>query len=915
MNDLKKPGSGPENRHSRRPMWRSLKVVTNAVIPVETSNLEKTTTNPPTSSANIVQSRVPDEDFITATTNAAATPKPASIKTIDYKKSRLSSWLSQQFYEHEEQTHYSPSWIDDREPATISNLSLVSHASSVTGHDPINGRKRSASVPDSPSTAIPYFLLQPVDHPLPTNKSTPTPPLSPPPVATGLPPPQQQSVPKASTKMIYPSSSTSSTLSDHSPLTTPAIMDDHSFAHSFGTLQLPIATTSHIQEESNNRIDHENDDDDDDDDDDDETYTTASGSNSYSGDMDNKLDESNVFHINQNGNNDNVDEINVRSTNNDDHNSIAPLGNRDIDDNDDDDEDGGNGQYCSPRLKHRTSSMQALHVNSVMDAMDPDVAQALLEWRRQSLLNVDWFDLFSVKSELWRSSTLFHQSSPLQQLDHMTSSHSSIATSLISLDYKGVPLDKAFRSYSDKIDYAKASVLDIDQALKVFAQLYWECNPNPLFRCAELVYIVVHSLMLLLTDVPASQERITADDFCVHTIDLIVSHQASIPMLLFDVDGESTWHQSMVEYLQSLYKSFSRSSLFPLDQPHLPNVILYYQHHNQRKQEDQSNQEPRFNDQLETAFDNLFINPIESQDNQPVETPKQSTLAPAQKKQKQIRRQRRRSKSLNSTPSWTSVRRRDTYRTKIGPYKEGPLSCQLNGEEWKVCWVILHHGHLYVYHHKDGRAAHPILHNPLTMASPSSVSLETSSRTKIKQKFMHHITSSNTANATNISPAASQGQLKKKEPYQVVDLYLGNAFCEKKHPYAFQLQLVNGNSYIFDCGSESHAALWIQDCNYWAARETKVVLSRGLLVSSSSPIVNDSPLSSWKRPPPPAGASVLDKKGQQEAIDTHLLCLQSELKTLLQQESGSTTHPAWHDKKTYLELEIRKYRCYHHSIN
>jgi hypothetical protein len=56
--------------------------------------------------------------------------------------------------------------------------------------------------------------------------------------------------------------------------------------------------------------------------------------------------------------------------------------------------------------------------------------------------------------------------------------------------------------------------------------------------------------MLLFTDMHAGQERIAVDEFCNHTMDLILDHPALIPLLPTFMDDENTWHQSMTEYLQ-----------------------------------------------------------------------------------------------------------------------------------------------------------------------------------------------------------------------------------------------------------------------------------------------------------------------------------------------------------------------------
>ncbi|KAI8338615.1 hypothetical protein BC941DRAFT_423380 [Chlamydoabsidia padenii] len=861
MNDLNKhthlketTSGGDQKRLSRRPMWRSLKMATNVGVSIAPSN--NITTRSTTTRNHPLQPDITKED----------------TSSITDETSRLSTWLTQQFHDYEEQALYSPSWIDEREISTMSNLSLVSHVSSINNTLSTADRsikKRPSSVPSSPTT--PRILLKQVETTIPApnissmNNNNSAPPLSPP-------------------------------------------LEDKRY--SFNTLALPTTLSNNQQDE----IDHQHTNKDSEDEEDDDTYETASGSKSYSEYMDDRLDEINdnssasLYYINPYD--DTFDDDDLADHHYSipaDDNDTCCLSNSYKEDNDSNDEEYGRNNIKGG-MKNRTSSTQALYVNSVLDSMDPEVAQALLEWRRQSLLKVDWFDMFAVKSELWRSSSLFHL---YPNQDCQSSSKSSIATSIITLDYQGVSLDKAFRSYSSKIDYAKSSVLDIDQALQIFSQLYWECNPSKLFRCAELVYIVIHSLLLLNTDVHAGQEHATMDDFCTNTIKLILGHQTSIPIMLYDEGGESTWLQSMVDCLQSLYRSVKKSSLLSMEQQRITSVII--DHHQHHQQQQSYIEESRPDIPLETAFDDLFISTPRETSVTPT-APERSTSTP-QKKSKRNRR----SNSLHSTPSWTLLRRRDTLRAKVGPYKEGPLSCKLNGEEWKICWVILHHGYLHIYHHHDSGNSAPLsilgAHTTTTASissSPNSVSSETNKNNKIKKKFMQHLTHSPTIiNTATITSNNNNGHLSyKKEPYEEVDIHLGNTFCEKLRPHVFLLQMMNGNTYVFDCGSESQAAIWIRDCNYWAARETKIVLPRAGFIRASLLDTNYS--SFWKRPPPPAGASVLDKKGQQEAIDTYLDYLQNELEFHLQQPGHA--NDAWQDKKMYLEIEVRKYQCYQNSI-
>ena len=137
-----------------------------------------------------------------------------------------------------------------------------------------------------------------------------------------------------------------------------------------------------------------------------------------------------------------------------------------------------------------------------------------------------------------------------------------------------------------------------------------------------------------------------------------------------------------------------------------------------------------------------------------------------------------------------------------------------------------------------------------------------------------------------------------------MDIHLGNTLCERLDTHSFILQLANGSTYLFDSGSEPQVDVWVRECNYWAACETKIV----------SKSAEDAAASPWKRPPPPAGSSLLNKLQQQMAIDAHLIYLQQEMSLHLLQQPGRWPAGNWQEKKMYLELELKKYEIYQQVI-
>ncbi|CAO3613390.1 unnamed protein product [Cunninghamella blakesleeana] len=897
MEEVKADRENSDKRHSRRPVWRLVKFV--ATIPIENSNNKK---YPP------IPENKPIEDIYISQPST-----PSSIRTVDWQKSRLSNWLSHQIQEHENHGLYSPTYIDHDDCTTVSNLSVVSHVSTdimtLPTISPIVTpiRKRSSSLPISPT------ITASSSH---NNKIIPSP--------------------------------SDSNNNHHFIIENASNINSTEIVQPTPLLLLPPST------HKKNNIIIINNDDDDDDDDDDDTYETASGSSyiSYNNTNTNTYTNNNINNNSYNNAIDDViddilDEVNdmddiddmLDEVNDASSNSILYTQHDDLDDLDDLDDDDlidandtnviismtesfnnkdddktnnntnntnnndnnnntiNNNNYLNIQ-NYKTNQFEQQSIYSTISVnMDAEVARTLLEWRRNSLLKIEWSNMFSVKSDLWRSSNIFNL--------HVNHPHHSVATSIISLDFTSIPLDKAFRSYSNKLDFSKATVTEIDQALQMFSQLYWEHNSSKLLGCAEVIYIIIHSLMKLNTDIHAGHEQFdTIESFCENTIQLILGHKSSIPTLLFDNYDEKNWIDQMTNYLETLYKSVKRTSLIRMEKQ-LQKLQLT------------KNSKERKTLQLETAFKDLFISIPETHGRS---SPSNRTK---EKERSTNNKRKKRSQSVYSTSSWTVVRRRDTSKIKEGPYKEGPLSCQWNGEGWHMCWVILHLGHLHIYYREGCTDSPPTKISHSTIMSSSSVSSDTTTKNKVKKKFMHLTSSSNTAqmnnydnhNSNNNNGSSSLGKSQvKKEPYQELNIYLGNSICERIHTHAFLLQLANGNTYLFDGGSESHVTGWIHDCNYWASIETKIVPIPFLTNQPSEVTTTAAAYAThWKKPPLPAGSSVLNKQDQQKAIEHHIQSLQNELSLHLKQTEWLHTN-LWQDKKSYLELEIKKYLCYHEVI-
>ncbi|ORX62724.1 hypothetical protein DM01DRAFT_1379361 [Hesseltinella vesiculosa] len=865
-----------ERRYSRRPKWRSVRLAIND------GQGPNSTLEPPRS--------------------------PTSIHTVDHKRSRLSQWLSQQFDQFQRQSHVSASQADDHDTATLASVSVVSHVSSV-----YEGRKRSSSSPASPTAQMLYqnftmgdSSLDPIgpvrgeDRQIDPSLLPPTSPamassFDGDPYMTDLVHPPTIPLKSAGRQRSAPTDNTMLMALENRPPQQASLSPSPttSLAPPLPKLALTPADSS---------------------DSDDDTFETASAAHSSNVDEEDgvadQTDDTQRFHSldfvrhvyddddddapqEDDGLDQLLDEVNDNSSASvyyrdglDDHGTTAES--LFVDYLEELHQQGHGELYVHGSVSDHHLGLPS---NPVLRVMDPEVSQALLDWRRKSLLKIDWVNLFSVNTDLWRHSTVFPMLPPTEDAKHI-----SIATSIISLDFKSVPMDKAFRfgcavrskcvglipsffyrAYSTRVDYGRASVEEIDQALQMFAQLYWESNPSRLFGCAEVVFVVIHQLLKLNTDIHVGQDCLTMEEFCKETIEFIINKYSSFPIMISQDDTQVTWREGMDNMLKMLYKSVMRKSLVSLDEA-LENTYLSPQQATKGKKHVAVPRQFQPSTSKQQAPDPT--KPLLRTSSLPI--PQTAPDPPTRQAKSKLP-----FRNNHLAPgSWTKVKRRDTYRTKVGPYKEGPLSCQWNREDWKACWVILHQGYLKIYY----RDLHASLGQPMRPPDPTAAGSLHSDKKKKKIFMLHN---------------SSHDQVKKV-PYQEVDIYLGNTLCEKLDTHSLILQLANGNTYLFDCGSEPQVDVWVRVCNYWAACETKIVTKHS---------GHEDVCTLWKRPPPPAGSSLLDKKEQQQAIDQHLTVLQQDLSYHLLQQLSQWPLGNWHEKKMYLELEVKKYQAYQQVID
>ncbi|KAK4509587.1 uncharacterized protein ATC70_007940 [Mucor velutinosus] len=94
-----------------------------------------------------------------------------------------------------------------------------------------------------------------------------------------------------------------------------------------------------------------------------------------------------------------------------------------------------------------------------------------------------------------------------------------------NFDFANQRLDAAFRTLCAKL-YLKAESQQLDRIIEAFAKRYYECNPDTLLHCFDVVYAVAYSLLLLNTDLHVVNDwtnKMTRSSFIKNTMETIQS--------------------------------------------------------------------------------------------------------------------------------------------------------------------------------------------------------------------------------------------------------------------------------------------------------------------------------------------------------------------------------------------------------
>ncbi|CAO3609093.1 unnamed protein product [Cunninghamella blakesleeana] len=138
--------------------------------------------------------------------------------------------------------------------------------------------------------------------------------------------------------------------------------------------------------------------------------------------------------------------------------------------------------------------------------------------------------------------------------------------------FANMQLDSAFRKLCSKL-YFKAEAQQIDRILEVFAHRYWDCNPQSIFKCADVVYAVVYSILLLNTDlhvVQGNHQRMTKSEFIKNT--MVAINTQRIQHL--EINYPENFEMEMENYLKEIYISVKNYQILQPLSGSNPNIIV-----------------------------------------------------------------------------------------------------------------------------------------------------------------------------------------------------------------------------------------------------------------------------------------------------------------------------------------------------
>ncbi|KAI9029732.1 hypothetical protein CLU79DRAFT_735740 [Phycomyces nitens] len=157
-------------------------------------------------------------------------------------------------------------------------------------------------------------------------------------------------------------------------------------------------------------------------------------------------------------------------------------------------------------------------------------------------------------------------------------------------------------------------------------------------------------------------------------------------------------------------------------------------------------------------------------------------------------------------------------------------------------------------------------------------------------------------------------------------LFLGHSMAqESNRRNTFVLQLANDVAYLFDCGSEDQVRVWVDQCNMWAAIESKIKLASVTTCLDWDPMTALMQLWHWRPTPLSAGTSMLSKEDQIKTIQVYLDDLQKDqrwhasLYDLIIKLPADTPHYTdlyknWHYKCWHTSRTMERYHIYENIL-
>ncbi|OBZ83532.1 hypothetical protein A0J61_08415 [Choanephora cucurbitarum] len=199
---------------------------------------------------------------------------------------------------------------------------------------------------------------------------------------------------------------------------------------------------------------------------------------------------------------------------------------------------------------------------------DEEVRQSLLDWKHKSVFRID--NLFSPVS-LWNKQELIFGTVESLLLTEYQQQAENKASSLWEEQCnprEEIASDpfchKVLVCYLRRFDFAGLTeAQEIDRILEAFSLQYWNTHQDDLlYKCADVVYTVTYSIMLLNTDLHLVQishhRKMSCQTFCSNTLATLL--EQDIPFEKNDILN-TIWKYDMIERLKTIYVSVQNQGI------------------------------------------------------------------------------------------------------------------------------------------------------------------------------------------------------------------------------------------------------------------------------------------------------------------------------------------------------------------